>query len=78
VEFSSLLLSLAQLAICRNQCEYFRVNGQAHRLKHLHDLLEAAKVEGNEEAENRIRNIILRVHAKAKWRRTKPACPWPS
>ena len=68
-----LLLSIvevkARLLFCKEKCNHFQSHGQQYRRKRLHNILDAEKDRKDEEAGNKILDIIRRERDRGFWRR---------
>lgn len=58
-----------RLAECKRRCRYFTKHGHRHRKTHQMNRLQIAQDKRDEEAEQRILQIISGEHDKAFWRR---------
>lgn len=61
----------ARIEVGKRHCEYYRRHGKQYRRRHLHERLEAAREDDNEEAEQQILGIIKRERERAFWRRLR-------
>ena len=59
----------AILKVCKEKCNYFCKHGQKYRTRHLNVRLKTALYKGDEQAENRILDILRGEKDRAHWRR---------
>ena len=57
------------LLFCKERCNHFRRHDQRYCRKRLHDRFDAAKDRKDEEAENKILDIIRREKDRGFWKR---------
>ena len=60
-----------RIAVCDEQCTFFKDHGGLYRKRHLQQRAEAATAEGNDDVAKHILNMITRERQRDMWRRLK-------